>query len=233
MEQPPLSTLEHCLGYTFRDPTLIGKALRHSSFVNEQDTPDLQDNERLEFLGDAVLNLVVGHFLMLRYPGLNEGDLSRIRASLVNEFQLSQIARNLDLGAYLQLGKGEMQTNGREKNSILADALEAVIAAVYMDGGYQAAFKLLEIHFKPLIEALSPTVAPLDFKSRLQELLQFRRREVPVYFGVEESGPDHDKTFVVEIDALGLKAQGIGKSKKAAEQDAARHFLEVLDSTDT
>ncbi|MGD8883539.1 MAG: ribonuclease III domain-containing protein, partial [Desulfobacterales bacterium] len=134
--------IENKLEYEFRSKELLDEALRHSSFVNEQPDADLRDNERFEFLGDAVLNLIVGHILMERYPNLKEGDLSRIRANLVNESQLAIIARAIDLGAFIRLGKGEIQTHGSEKNSILAGAFEALIAAVYLDGGFKVAFKI-------------------------------------------------------------------------------------------
>lgn len=221
--------LQENLGYRFADVTPLAEALRHSSFVNEQSDPDLRDNERLEFLGDAVLNLATGHLLMRAYPELHEGDLSRIRANMVNEARLAAIARSLSLGEFLQLGKGEIHTLGHEKNSILANALEAVIAAVYLDNGYEAAFQVIEHHFRSLIDgALEPTVGQ-DYKSRLQEAVQGKTREVPIYQVLEESGPDHDKTFYVVMTVGDLQSQGTGKSKKLAEQDAARNALEMLD----
>jgi ribonuclease-3 len=210
------------------DKSLIEEAFRHSSFVNEQVGMALQDNERLEFLGDAVLNLVVGHILMKRFPDLKEGDLSRMRASLVNESQLAVIARMLDLGNYIQLGKGEEQSNGREKNSILADTFEAVIAAVYLDGGFDAAYEILETHFSPLLEAIQLPGTNYDYKSQLQELVQVSRRAMPEYSVMSESGPDHDKTFIVQLKVQEFKTEGEGKSKKLAEQDAARKALEIL-----
>ena len=212
------------------DRSLIEEAFRHSSFVNEQVGMALQDNERLEFLGDAVLNLVVGHILMKRFPDLKEGDLSRMRASLVNESQLAVIARMLDLGNYIQLGKGEEQSNGREKNSILADTFEAVIAAVYLDGGFDAAYEILETHFSPLLEAIHLPGTNYDYKSQLQELVQVSRRAMPEYRVMSESGPDHDKTFIVQLKVQEIKTEGVGKSKKLAEQDAARKALEILKS---
>ena len=139
-----LHEIEEKLCYHFTSIDLLEEALRHSSYVNEQIDTDLRDNERLEFLGDAVLNLVIGHILMQRNPDLKEGDLSRIRANLVNEAQLARIARWVDLGSFIMLGKGEIQTQGREKNSILADTFEALLAAVYLDGGFDAAFKIIE-----------------------------------------------------------------------------------------
>ncbi len=217
------------LGHPFTDLALLEEALRHSSFVNEHAAAGLRDNERLEFLGDAVLNLVVGHMLMSAHPALREGELSRIRANMVNESQLAEIARSLDLGRYLQLGKGEAQTGGHEKNSILANAVEAVVAAVYLDGGFQAAFAAIERHFRALIEAADGT-AGQDFKSRLQEAVQGKYRDVPRYRVVEEQGPDHDKTFGVVMTIGDLETRGTGKSKKTAEQDAARKGLARLNA---
>jgi ribonuclease III len=222
--------LQENLGYRFADVALLAEALRHSSFVNEQSDPDLRDNERLEFLGDAVLNLSTGHLLMHAYPELHEGDLSRIRANMVNETQLAAIARGLSLGEFLQLGRGEIHTLGYEKNSILANALEAVIAAVYLDNGYDTAFQVIEHHFRSLIDGALESTAGQDYKSRLQEAVQGKTREVPVYQVVEESGPDHDKTFCVVMTVGGIQSRGTGKSKKLAEQDAARNALKMLET---
>ncbi|MDH4204346.1 MAG: ribonuclease III [Desulfobacteraceae bacterium] len=230
MSQIDLSELQQKLCYEFKNTDYLVESLRHSSFVNENLELDIQDNERLEFLGDAVLNLVVGHILMQRYPELKEGDLSKMRANLVNESQLASIAQNMDLGSYLLLGKGEIQTKGWEKSSILADTLEAVIAAVYLDGGFDAAFKIIDSHFSFLLDSeVMPTVNH-DYKSQVQELVQMKQQEMPVYTVVHESGPDHDKTFRVRLKVGETQAEGDGKSKKAAEQDAARKGLELLKS---
>jgi ribonuclease III len=220
--------VEAALGYRFSDRGLIAEALRHSSFVNEAPEGRLRDNERLEFLGDAVLNLVVGHCLLRRFPDHTEGDLSRMRAGLVNETQLAGLARRLALGAHLQLGKGESSTGGHAKNSILAGALEALMAAVYLDGGFDAARAIIEAHFEPLVERLLTGRELADFKSQLQELVQSRPGSMPSYTVIREDGPDHDKTFWVELEVLHLATQGSGKSKKAAEQDAARQALERI-----
>jgi ribonuclease III len=220
--------LEQQIQYFFKNKDFLVESLQHSSWVNENPEKNLRDNERLEFLGDAVVNLVVATCLMDKFPDLNEGDLSRIRANLVNETQLADLARNLELGPYLLLGKGELLTNGREKNSILADALEAVVAAVYLDGGFDAAFGVVKKCFDPLlIDAVSPK-SNLDFKSRLQEIVQTRQTEMPEYKIFKENGPDHDKTFHVKIEVFNIVAVGVGKSKKMAEQDAARAALELL-----
>jgi ribonuclease-3 len=230
MIQTDLSELSHKLNYKFKNTDFLAESLRHSSFVNEQLDTDLKDNERLEFLGDAVLNLVVGHILMQRYPDLKEGDLSRMRANLVNESQLASLARGINLGSYIQLGKGEVQSEGWNKQSILANTFEAVIAAVYMDGGFDSVFKIIEGHFSVLINSVTTPTANHDFKSQIQELVQMEYRSVPIYELVHESGPDHDKTFRVQLKVGEVRAEGIGKSKKAAEQNAARKGLDILKS---
>jgi ribonuclease-3 len=230
MTQVDINTFMQKLRYNFTDASLIEEAFRHSSFVNEQVGMAINDNERLEFLGDAVLNLVIGHIFMKRFPDLKEGDLSRMRASLVNESQLALIARMMDLGSYIQLGKGEEQSNGREKNSILADTFEAVIAAVYLDGGFDSAYQIIEAHFLPLLTAIHSPAVNYDYKSQLQELVQLSRQVMPQYNIISESGPDHDKTFLVQLKVQEIKTEGIGKSKKLAEQDAARKAFEILKS---
>lgn len=223
-----LSAFMHKLRYRFDELSLLEEALRHSSYVNEKGDGDMQDNEKLEFLGDAVLNLIVGHLLMVRFPELNEGDLSRMRASLVNESQLADIARSMDLGAHIKLGKGEILSHGSQKNSILANAFEAVLAAVYLDGGYESAFDVVEANLSPLFGELTSLDANQDFKSQLQELVQSSQQEIPTYTVVDESGPDHDKTFSVRLEVIDIITEGRGKSKKLAEQDAARQALETL-----
>ena len=228
MEARDPSEIEQILQYEFNDKNLLQEALRHSSFVNELGDPQLRDNERLEFLGDAVLNLIVGHILMHRYPDLKEGDLSRSRANLVNESQLATMARSFDLGLYIQLGKGEIQTQGRDKNSILADTFEALMASVYLDGGLEAAYRIIKINFQPLIDHLQDTAGNLDYKSQLQEKVQVEHNSMPDYSIIREEGPDHDKTFWVTLKVIDIETQGSGKSKKAAEQDAARRALEIL-----
>jgi len=230
MSQIDLSELQLKLCYEFKNTDYLVESLRHSSFVNENIDLDIQDNERLEFLGDAVLNLVVGHMLMHRYPDVKEGDLSKMRANLVNESQLASIAQEMDLGSYLQLGKGEIQTKGWEKPSILANTFEAVVAAVYLDGGYNAAFKFIHGHFSFLLDSIVMSTVNYDYKSQVQELVQMKQQKMPVYTIVHESGPDHDKTFRVRLRVGETQAEGEGKSKKAAEQDAARKGLELLKS---
>jgi ribonuclease-3 len=220
--------IEQKLGYQFHARDLLDEALRHSSYVNEQPDSELRDNERFEFLGDAVLNLIVGHILMERYPHLKEGDLSRTRANLVNETHLAVMARSIDLGAGLLLGKGEIQTNGMEKNSILAGAFEALMAAVYLDGGFKAAFKIIENNFVPFLDQIHSDIDNYDYKSRLQEWVQEKHADIPYYQVVREEGPDHNKTFWVSVRVFDIETEGTGKSKKTAEQDAACKALEIL-----
>jgi ribonuclease III len=228
MESEDFFELEQRLPYEFKDKNLLIEALSHSSFVNEQSETDLRDNERLEFLGDAVLNLVVGHILMQRYPYLKEGDLSRMRAGLVNESQLAKVACSINLGFHIRLGKGEIQSNGREKNSILANTFEAVIAAIYLDDGFESAFKIITSHFSSLINSIKPPMIYSDYKSQLQEIVQVTHHVVPLYHVIEETGPDHDKTFRVEVKIGEIRKEGVGKSKKVAEQNAAQKALQVI-----
>jgi ribonuclease-3 len=228
MENTNYLDIETKLGYEFNSKELLEEALRHSSFANEQPNEDLRDNERLEFLGDAVLNLIVGHILMERHPHLKEGDLSRTRANLVNESRLAIIARSLDLGAFIRLGRGEIQTDGREKNSILAGAFEALVAAVYLDGGFNTVFKIIEAHFVPFLDIVHSATDSYDYKSQLQEWVQEKQGEIPNYKVVREEGPDHDKTFWISVKVFDIETEGEGKNKKTAEQDAARKALEIL-----
>ncbi len=233
MSGEQLSALENDLGYQFKNLELLREALQHSSYVNEQNDPALRDNERLEFLGDAVLDLVVTHMLMDHYVQTREGDLSRMRAAIVNESELASVAQRLNLGQCLLLGRGETLSHGEKKKSILADALEAVIAAVYLDGGLEAAFNVIGRQFSGIIPQVGNGLAAEDFKSRLQEFVQVRFKTVPHYTVVAESGPDHDKTFEVRLGiGTSLTTQGTGKSKKAAEQEAAREALEKLETGD-
>lgn len=217
------------LGYQFKNKLLLAEALQHSSYVNEQNDKHLKNNERLEFLGDAVLSLAVSHLLMMQYPDINEGDLSRMRANLVNESQLAKIARGIMLGDHLHLGKGEIQSNGFNKRSILADALEAVIAGIYLDGGYNAAFDIVNRLFKEPFHTLDEKEIKLDYKSRIQELAQLNQTDLPLYTVIDEFGPDHDKTFIVKISLGNFHSRGMGKSKKAAEQSAAKNIYLLLE----
>jgi ribonuclease-3 len=228
-----LSLLEENLGYMFSSREFLEISLRHSSFVNELPDPKPENNERFEFLGDAVLSLIVSHLLMDRFPERSEGDLSKIRSQLVNEAQLSGIAKKIQLGAFLHLGRGELQTGGREKNSILADAFEALLAAVYLDGGFRGAFDVVTHHFSGLFEDVAMPDDNPDFKSRLQEVVQAGGSLQPAYQVVNETGPDHDKTFEVALDLGEFTFTGTGKSKKTAEQAAAKNAVQQLNGTPT
>ncbi|HOF04286.1 MAG TPA: ribonuclease III [Syntrophales bacterium] len=225
---PRWQELTAALGYVFHDRRLLINACTHRSFTNENPSPSYPDNERLEFLGDAVLQLCVSAALMSSFPDATEGRLSKMRAAVVNEQSLATLGRRLGLGNYLLLGKGEEASGGREKSSLLADALEAVMGAVFLDGGYDRVAGLVEELFAPLIAAgADPHFR--DYKSALQEYCQSRFQAVPQYHLQAESGPDHDKTFVVELRLPGeTGATGIGKSRKEAEQQAARKAWEYL-----
>jgi len=217
-------TLEAGLGYRFQRPDHLRVALTHRSV-----SPDDPNNETLEFLGDAVLALAMADLLMERFPAAREGELSKLRAGLVNAGILADKARTLELGRWLRLGKGEEKSGGRDKESILAAAYEAVLGAVYADGGYEAARCVVERHFAG--DLVSETAAgQRDYKTRLQELTQRLFRATPVYTLVEESGPDHAKRFVSELSIAGRRyGRGVGHSKKAAEQAAAMTALAELE----
>ena len=223
-------TLESTLGYSFRDRTLLVNAMTHKSFANEARTAACADNERLEFLGDAVLDLVVSEYLMETLPTADEGGLSRIRADVVALPSLAGLANGLGIGPYLLLGKGEFGSGGREKPGLLADALEALFGAVFLDGGYQAAKTVILPLVVPLLQEASAADGQ-DHKSRLQEILQARRRDLPVYRLKKAHGPDHDRVYLVEV-LIGDRVYGTGqgRTKKSAEQDAAAAALMLLDS---
>ncbi len=226
---PDLSAFQQSLGVSFNQPELLTQALTHSSYANENPSIAPVSNERLEFLGDAVLGLVVGERLYRDYPELSEGQMTKLRAHLVKQETLAVVAKGIGLGAHLYLGKGEEGSGGSEKPANLARGLEAVIAAVYLDQGAAVAeafvWKLLQ---SELQSALIVGVVT-DFKSRLQEFLQGQTQSPPSYHLVETAGPDHDRTFVVEVRSEGeTLAQGIGKNKKSAEAEAARLALEKL-----
>ena len=226
-----MQELEKKLNYTFRDPGLLSEALSHSSYANEHRSAGLRSNERLEFLGDSVLGFVTAEFLFLQHPDLPEGDLTRIRAALVCEQSLYEVARKLDLGRYLKLGRGEEAGGGRERTSILADATEAVFAAVYLDGGIGAASTLIH---RVLLDAEKEEVVEerrRDYKTALQELVQRQADQVLTYRMIGEEGPDHDKTFLAEVLLNGTQVgTGSGHSKKEAEQSAAKAALRKLEA---
>jgi ribonuclease-3 len=217
------AALEAGLGHRFARPERLVVAVTHRSFH-----PEEAHNETLEFLGDAVLALAVSDLLMRRFPDANEGALSKLRAGLVNAASLAAKARALDLGTWLRLGKGEERSGGRNKESILASAYEALLGAVYLDAGYEAARRVVDAHFADDAAVTQPA-GHHDYKTRLQELTQRLYKETPAYVLVEESGPDHRKRFVVELTLAGrVLGRGGGHTKKAAEQAAAHEALDAL-----
>jgi ribonuclease III len=220
------AALEARLGHRFIRPEHLAVALTHRS------TGDGAHNETLEFLGDAVLSLAVSDLLMRSFPAATEGDLSKMRASLVNAEELAQKARAMDLGRWLSVGKGEERSGGRAKEKILAAAYEAVLGAVYLDAGWEPARHVVEAHFAPALAREPQAPGHRDYKTRLQELTQRVHREMPVYTLVEERGPDHEKEFVVELAVGGrMLGRGVGRSKKLAEQAAAMEALAALERT--
>jgi ribonuclease-3 len=229
MTHSDLDEAQRALGYTFRQPRLLDEALTHKSHVNEARHKDRKHNERLEFLGDAVLTLIVSEHLALTYPDHTEGELSKAKARLVSEAALARAARRLNLGALLRLGRGEELTQGREKPSLLANALEALLAAIYLDAGLDAARVFLLRTFAPDLDGgqtAEGAAEPHDYKTQLQEWCQKRYDTLPHYVTVRETGPDHQKTFEVHLMIQGdVRGMGVGKSKKEAEQMAAKQAL--------
>ncbi len=225
--EDPLGRLQERIGYSFEDLTLLRDALTHRSFVNEHPDRAPTDNERMEFLGDAILGLAASALLWRQYPTANEGELSRRRADLVCESSLATIGRTHELGELLRLGKGEEKSGGRDKSRLLASALEALIAAVYLDAGEQEAISVARALLAPYLVSDSPGES--DYKSRLQEQLQRDGQSPPAYVLLGTEGPDHDRVFHVEV-RLGEQAlgRGSGRSKLAAEQLAAREALAAL-----
>lgn len=223
------SPLDTILGYTFQNTALLRQALTHPSFVNESREADVQNYQRLEFLGDAVLGLCLADLLSQRYPDLAEGDLSRLRASLVDQPRLAELAAQVGIAPYILLGRGEEQDGGRDKPSILSDVLEAIIGAVYRDGGFAAVRASVERLYTPLLERSVIGAQLSDPKSELQEWLAGRHLPVPIYDLLAEEGPAHDRCFTVAVILDGETiGTGEGKSKKAAQQAAAKAALERL-----
>ena len=221
-----MTALEEKLGYTFTNPALLENALTHSSFANENKSRGAQSNERLEFLGDSVLGMVTADYLYRAHPDLPEGVLTRTRAALVCEESLAEVAGLLDLGSYLKLGKGEEAGGGRERPSIVADAVEAVIAAIYLDGGIGSARKVIR---RFILDREEEKAASRDYKTALQELIQRESGQVLNYRLTGSSGPDHAKIFSVEVDLNGVTVgAGRGHSKKEAEQMAAKTAIAKL-----
>lgn len=221
--RPPVRTLTRDFDYRFRDDALLEQALTHRSAGGS-------NNERLEFLGDAVLGLVIAEALFQHLPDATEGELSRMRASLVKRETLAEVARRLDLGEFLALGSGELKSGGFRRDSTLADALEAVFGAIYLDGGFDACRTCILRLFDDRLRNLPSAASLKDPKTRLQEFLQSRRLALPEYEVVEASGQDHNRVFVVDcrVDALDTKYRGSGRSRRRAEQAAAEGMLKML-----
>lgn len=224
-----LTTICCKLGIEFHNPALLEQALIHSSYANERKAGITEHNERLEFLGDAVLDLVIGEYLFRNFPALPEGELTKARATVVCEQTLARRAKELEVGSYIKLGKGEAASGGRERISILADAFEAIIGAIYLDSGFNAVSKFILTQLESDLAMVERGDYAQDYKTLLQEIIQRNSSHKITYEVVSESGPDHNKTFEVAVgvngDRLGM---GRGKNKKEAEQNAARQALQEL-----
>ena len=222
-----IKDLEGAIGYHFKNIQLLQNALTHSSYANERWHNSLLSNERLEFLGDSVLGMLVAEYLYRTFPNRPEGELTRMRADMVCEQTLAAAANRIGIGEHLLLGHGEEQGGGRKRNSILADAMESVIAACFLDGGIEAALKVVQRFI--LVEVPLKKMNNADYKTQLQELVQQKKNQVLSYALVGQSGPDHDKQFEVDVALNGnVVGSGTGSSKKRAEQDAARAAIEKL-----
>lgn len=225
-----LMELEKIIVYQFNNTNNLKEAITHRSFANEHRNHQMKDNERLEFLGDAILDLIISKYLFDKYPVMPEGDLSKVRASIVCEGSLAKTARNIDLGAFILLGKGEEMTGGRTRNSILADAFEAVTGAIFVDGAFEDVVKFLQTTLIENVDSLSVEDLYTDYKTILQENIQKESMQPLHYEVVDEKGPDHDKDFYVAVYHGELcLGKGIGKSKKEAEQQAAKTALKALE----
>ena len=222
-----IKDLETAIGYKFHNISLLQNALTHSSYANERWHNSLLSNERLEFLGDSVLGMLVAEYLYTTFPDRPEGELTRMRADMVCEGTLAAVATKIGIGEHLLLGHGEERFGGRTRNSILADAMESVIAAAFLDGGLEAAKGIVQKFI--LVEVPVKKMHNMDYKTQLQELVQQKKNQVIAYTLVGESGPDHDKQFRVDVSLNGnVVGSGTGSSKKRAEQDAARAAVEQL-----
>lgn len=220
-----MEALQNNIGYHFKNPQLLSRALTHSSYANEYNLA-AGDNERLEFLGDSVLGFITAEYLFSNHRDFPEGELTKLRAYAVCETSLYSYAQEIELGKYLKLGKGEERTGGRERPSVLSDAFEAVIAAIYLDGGIDEAKKFVLRFVVPYVEA-KPTFK--DYKTALQEVVQQNHGEALEYVLVSESGPDHNKRFEIEVHLnSNVLGRGVGGSKKKAEQNAAKEALELM-----
>lgn len=222
-----IKDLEEAIGYRFHNISLLQNALTHSSYANERWHNGLLSNERLEFLGDSILGMLVAEYLYRNFPDRPEGELTRMRADMVCEKTLAAVANGIHLGDHLMLGHGEEQGGGRKRDSILADAVESVIAACFLDGGMDAALRFIRKFI--LVQVPVAQLHNVDYKTKLQELVQQKKNQTLSYTLVGESGPDHDKNFDVQVSLNGtVVGSGSGRSKKRAEQDAARAAIERL-----
>lgn len=218
--------LENSLGYTFNNKNLLKEAFTHTSYANEKNINSILSNERLEFLGDAVLELVVSSYLFNHYPYLKEGQLSKFRATVVCESSFANASKRLCLGNFLMLGKGEIASGGRKRDSILADVFEALIGAIYLDSSFTNAEKIILNILEKDIQKLKETFETKDYKTLLQEIIQGKSQEAVIYTVVSEFGPAHDKIFGVEVSHQGkVIGVGLGKTKKEAEQTSAKDYL--------
>lgn len=218
--------IEKIVGYTFGNKGLLQQTFTHSSYVHEVDDAKCSDYERLEFLGDAVLGMIVSEYLYTTYSEYDEGQLTRIKCAVVSESTLARVATNLKLGSHMLLGRGEKLSGGGQKASLLADTFEALTAAIYLDGGWNAVRAFVLEHLKPQVEAVREGMLEVDHKSLFQEAAQRVIRRTPVYSVIKEHGPDHDKRFEVKVVCGGKEyGRGIGRSKKEAEQNAAKQGL--------
>lgn len=225
-----MKILQESIGYAFADERLLNEALTHKSYSNEQPGGSAPCNERLEFLGDAVLDLVVSRYVFTRFPEAQEGELTRIRAEVVSEKGLAVVARRLQLGDFLLLGRGEERSGGREKESLIANALEALLGAVFCDGGFEAARLLAEGLFAEHLDKAGRRKQGIDHKTRLQELSQARYAIAPEYTVVCEEGPEHRREYTVEVSLAGKPlGRGQGSTKKKAEQQAALRAIGILE----
>ena len=220
------ANLEAKIGVKFRDMSLLEQAFTHRSFLNEHRELERGHNERLEFLGDAVLELITTDFLYKKYPGKNEGDLTGLRSALVNTNSISEVASELGFNEYLMLSRGEAKDTGRARQYILANTFESVIGSIYLDQGYESAETFVKAFLLPKIDEIEKKGLWVDAKSKLQEITQERFGVTPLYETIAEKGPDHDKTFIVTVEyGKNESAEGHGKSKQEAEQEAARKVL--------
>jgi ribonuclease-3 len=224
--QRDLSDFEERIGHEFQSRDLLTRALTHKSYSHEARQENIQDNETFEFLGDSVLGFVIGDVLFRKFPSLDEGPLSKIKAYLVSANSLAAKARDYGMGEVIYLGVGEEKSGGRKKESLLANVFEAMLAAVYLDGGIDPARALIERSFATDVQSIdAEDLLFQDYKTALQELAQGKGLQLPDYNVIDEVGPDHDKRFIVEVKVGSLLARGEGSSKKEAQQEAAKHAL--------